>query len=69
MGSSLLLGHSNAPIFSRLYISKKPLPSYKKPLILLLLVVMPKYEGKVPIIEGEVEKETETVTEPDADKW
>ena len=29
------------------------------------VVVMPKYEGKVPVIEGATEKETEPVTEPE----
>lgn len=32
------------------------------------VVVMPKYEGKVPVIEGAVEKETELVTEPETEE-
>lgn len=31
------------------------------------VVVMPKYEGKVPVIEGAVEKETEPPTEPETE--
>ena len=37
IASSLLLGHSNAPIFSRLYISRNPSPSHNNALILSFL--------------------------------
>lgn len=33
----------------------------------ITVVVMPKYEGKVPVIEGAVEPETEPVTEPESE--
>ena len=33
----------------------------------ITVVVMPKYEGKVPVIEGTVEPETEPVTEPESE--
>ena len=34
----------------------------------ITVVVMPKYEGKVPVIEGSKEPETEPITEPDKEE-